>query len=71
MTHDLSGRGKGKKMAPNKNSIESEKLNLEVALLRRQLEKSRFYEAFIDKWVPSLIAVIVLFTLVPLANFIL
>lgn len=52
-------------------NLEQEKVKLEIALLRRDLEKSRLYEAFIDKWMPSIIAVAILFTLVPLANYIL
>ncbi len=64
-------------MNTNKNasttptSASDEKLNLEIEMLRRELNKSRFHEAFIDKWVPSLIAAIVLFALVPLANYVL
>lgn len=59
------------RLEPDVENLEQEKKRLEIALLRRDLGKSHFSVAFIDKWMPSIIAAVILFTLVPLANFIL
>lgn len=58
-------------VTPNESSLEAQKTLLEIAVLTKQVHSSRFGDAFVDKWIPSIISAIVLFTLVPLANFVL
>jgi hypothetical protein len=42
--------------------------SLEISKLQRELRIPRLAEIFLDKWVPAIIAAVVLFTAVPLVN---
>ena len=48
--------------------INLSKSKLEISKLQREISIGRIPEIFLDKWVPTLVASVLLFTAIPLAN---